>query len=177
MRPGNLVTVFDNGAGDQVTHHASRGEVLALDFTHHTARATASFFHTPRLLSSFEGNTQILSNGDDFVGSGQYGYATEYSPGGQVRFDLRFADRSASYRAFRFPWSATPATQPAIAARTGHGRTGVYTSWNGATGVAAWRILAGPSASRLERRRDDAEPGVRDPDLDPPGGVRERPAA
>ncbi len=159
VRPGNLVTVYDNGAGDQKTHTASRGEVLALDFTHHTARETAAFVHNPRVLSSFEGNTQVLPNGDFFVGSGQYGYATEYSPGGRVQFDMRFADGSASYRGYRSPWAGVPVTQPAIAARSGHGRTGVYASWNGAQNVAAWRILAGSSASRLSTVATTANQG------------------
>jgi hypothetical protein len=35
------------------------------------------------------------------------------------------------------------------AARQADGKTTVFASWNGATQVASWRVLAGPSAGRL----------------------------
>jgi len=51
---------------------------------------------------------------------------------------------------YRFPWSATPAHAPSLAASTGAGGTAVlYASWNGATGVAGWRVLAGSSPQTL----------------------------
>ncbi len=46
-------------------------------------------------------------------------------------------------------WVGLPLTAPAGAARQADGRTTVYVSWNGATQVVSWRVLAGPSASRL----------------------------
>ena len=53
---------------------------------------------------------------------------------------------------YRFPWTATPSTAPAVAAqRSGPSAVSVYASWNGATKVAKWRILAGPSAGALTR--------------------------
>jgi hypothetical protein len=56
-----------------------------------------------------------------------------------------------SYRAFRFPWSAQPATQPVLVASraAGAGTTSLAMSWNGATDVAAWRVLAGSSPNAL----------------------------
>ena len=55
-----------------------------------------------------------------------------------------------SYRAYKFPWSATPSYPPSIAVRPakGAGQT-VYASWNGATSVSTWRVLAGSSAATL----------------------------
>ena len=43
-----------------------------------------------------------------------------------------------------------PGGGAAIAASVAHGRTVVYASWNGATGVASWQLLAGPSASSVQ---------------------------
>ncbi len=58
-------------------------------------------------------------------------------------------DGNSSYRAYRFQWTATPATTPAIAASTSGRTTTVYASWNGATTVASWRALAGDARNRL----------------------------
>src|SRR5215216_2576816 len=56
-----------------------------------------------------------------------------------------------SYRAFRFPWKGEPQTRPAVVAETGRGdEVRIYVSWNGATEVATWRVLAGPGPDKLE---------------------------
>jgi hypothetical protein len=56
-----------------------------------------------------------------------------------------------SYRAFRFPWIGSPSDQPAaVAERTSESELAVYASWNGATEVAAWEVLAGPDPGQLE---------------------------
>jgi hypothetical protein len=75
-----------------------------------------------------------------------------------------------SYREYRFPWNATPATPPAVVASSasGSGTTQFAVSWNGATGVLSWQVLAGASASTLapvgapvaeQRLRDDDHGG------------------
>ena len=59
--------------------------------------------------------------------------------------------QNRSYRAFRFPWSGYPDEEPAaVAERISEDEVEVYASWNGATEVAAWEALAGPSPSQLE---------------------------
>ena len=42
-----------------------------------------------------------------------------------------------------------PLSLPAGAADQKDGKTTVYASWNGATRLVSWRVLAGPSARRL----------------------------
>jgi hypothetical protein len=65
-------------------------------------------------------------------------------------FDGSLPTDDGSYRAFRFPWSATPHTRPTVAARrNSSSRVSVYASWNGATAVARWQILAGPNPGSL----------------------------
>ena len=58
------------------------------------------------------------------------------------------------YRAFRFPWSGSPAESAGGGREPQQRReeTIVHMSWNGATGVASWRVLAGPGRDRCERR-------------------------
>jgi hypothetical protein len=66
-------------------------------------------------------------------------------------FDAELGAKYQSYRAFRLPWTGLPAEAPAIAAsRRGGGETTVYASWNGATGVHTWQLLAGGPSGDLE---------------------------
>ncbi|HEX5146858.1 MAG TPA: arylsulfotransferase family protein, partial [Conexibacter sp.] len=144
------ITLFDDGAAPAV-HRASRAIAVGIDTKRHRAWLSREYRHGgPSLLADSQGSMQDLAGGDVLVGWGSERYATEYSRHGALVRDYRFPAGAESYRAYRFPWSARPLTQPAIAASTdAHGRTRVYASWNGATGVARWELLAGPSASAL----------------------------
>jgi hypothetical protein len=148
-RGDHWITVFDDGGGRPDVHKQSRGLELWLSFRNRTAWVGGQWFHSPALLADFEGNMQQLSNGWRFVGWGEQPYFTEYGRRGRMIFDGRFVSQTASYRAYRFPWSARPAAPPALVASAGGGRMTLYTSWNGATGVASWRALGGNSASAM----------------------------
>ena len=64
--------------------------------------------------------------------------------------DLKLPRGWDTYRAYRDPWVGRPPTSPAIAAETSsEGGTTVYASWNGATEVAAWQVLAGDGPAPL----------------------------
>lgn len=144
-----FVTMFDDGAGPPTVHNHSRGLKLILNLRQMTARWVAELDHTPQLVANFEGNMQQLPNGDNFVGWGQQPFFSEFSPQNKMIFDGRFVGANSTYRAYRFPWSGTPESPPAVAATsTGNGTT-VYTSWNGATTVSSWRVLGGSSPSAL----------------------------
>jgi hypothetical protein len=83
------------------------------------------------------------------LGWGQQPYFTEYDGRGRLVLDGHFLAGTPSYRVYRFPWSGTPVNLPAIAARTRRRVTTVYASWNGATTVAAWRVIGGPTPTAL----------------------------
>jgi hypothetical protein len=142
-------TLFDDGAGPPIVHGQSRGLTLRLDPSAHRASVVKVDEHSPQLLTNFEGSVQQLPNGDQFLGWGQQPFFTEFDAGGKTVFEGRFIDANESYRAYRYKWSAKPATTPALATSSGGGETTVSVSWNGATGVAAWRILAGASRTSL----------------------------
>jgi hypothetical protein len=144
------VTLFDDGAGPPKVHAQSRGITVRLDDKDKTAKLVTEDLHDPALAASFEGNLQALPNGDRFLGWGQQPYFTEFDAQGQMVFDGRFVDANSSYRAYRFAWKGTPRSAPAVAASTSGATTSVYVSWNGATEVASWRVLAGPSADALQ---------------------------
>jgi hypothetical protein len=155
-QPDGTITLFDNGADPKV-HPESRGIALKLDPRnaprgHREPNATLAreWTHPERVLAGSQGNMQTLPNGDRFVGWGAQPNLTEFSSTGPVLFEAALAAPDTSYRAYRFPWNANPAGEPSIATAAGPGgEVTVDASWNGATNVARWRILAGPSKQRL----------------------------
>ena len=56
-----------------------------------------------------------------------------------------------TYRAIRGRWRADPLSRPALAARRDNGVVTAWASWNGATKVGAWQLLAGRSPDHLVR--------------------------
>ena len=148
-QPDSTIRLFDNATSDP-GKGTSKVLVLRLDEGRRTATLVRSFVRSPPLSSTSQGNAQLLPDGHVFVGWGSKPYATEFDRAGEMLFDLRFGvDRVDSYRAFRFVWRGLPTTRPAVALRADDDRTTVYASWNGATEVARWRILAGPDAAHL----------------------------
>jgi len=151
MLPDGTVTMFDDGSNPQI-HYQSRGVHLALDTTRHTARLIAAYPHPGGpLLADSQGNMQTLPDGNLVVGWGGIPSVTELAPSGRILFDAHLPAGFSSYRAFRFAWSGHPLTAPAVSAHelvTGDS-VAVAASWNGATEVASWRVLAGPSAGAL----------------------------
>jgi arylsulfotransferase ASST len=144
------ITIFDNGARP-IVRDESRGLVLDVDTRRRRVRLERAYRHPRALLAPVQAGMQRLPGGNVFIGWGSTGYFSEQSPSGALRFDARFTDTdNGSYRAYRFPWTGTPAAPPAVAATRRAGRTTVYASWNGATEVARWRVLAGPSRDALE---------------------------
>ncbi len=138
-----LVSLFDN-ADDPQREPQSRGLVLALDERAMTARVVHSYTHPAHLIASSQGSMQVLGGGRAFVGWGDEPYFTLFGRRGTVLLDGRFPPDKQSYRAFLQHWSGTPAEPPAVAVAPNPpaGRT-VFASWNGATEVRSWRVLAG----------------------------------
>ena len=144
-----VMTIFDDGAGPPDVHKQSRGLTLRLDTTHMTASLVTQDNHSPSVLSRYEGSDQLLHNGDSLVGFGSQPWITEFDPRGKVVFDARFVDANQSYRAYRYPWTGTPASPPSIGWRTSKGTTTVYATYNGSTLLARWQMLGGRSATSL----------------------------
>jgi hypothetical protein len=145
------VTFFDDGSNPPI-HSQSRAVRIALDFKTHEARLVSAFTHTnPPLLAASQGNMQTLSDGNTVVGYGGVPAISEYSSDGALLFDANLPFDMSFYRAFRFPWSARPQTPPAVVADLNNTaeETIVHMSWNGATGVSSWRVLAGKRAGAL----------------------------
>ena len=149
MYSGGLMTIFDDGASPKV-HSESRAVLERINTKKRTATLVHAFDHSPKLLANAEGSVQRLRNGHTFVGWGKQPYFTEFDRRGRQIFDGRLVSGNASYRAYEFSWHGAPETSPAVAlARSPDGISTVRASWNGATEVAAWRVLAGSTPNAL----------------------------
>jgi hypothetical protein len=140
---GNTLTLFDDGATPE-EEPQSRALNLHVDPVRFKVTVARVYTHTPGVLSDYEGSMQTLPNGNSFVDWGRAPYVSEYSPGGKQIWNMNFTAPVHTYRAYRYRWTADPETRPAISVSTGSGgRTTVYASWNGATNVARWQLVAG----------------------------------
>ncbi|HEX5309196.1 MAG TPA: arylsulfotransferase family protein [Solirubrobacteraceae bacterium] len=148
-QPGGLITVFDNG-GSPFRHTQSRALVLQLNPKTRKETLVRQYEHNKPLTAGSQGNMQMLPNGNVLIGWGPEPYISEYTASGTLVWGAIMAGKTNSYRAYRFPWTGTPTGSPSVAAAAGaSGTTDVYASWNGATTIASWRVLAGSSASAL----------------------------
>ncbi len=151
--PGTpLLTLFDDhccqltGGGTYVSATgASRGLVLKLNTTTHTATVAGQYSHGSGFDAEYMGSLEPLPGGNEFVGWGSANNFSEFDASGQMLLDARLPDPDISYRALVEPWTGLPLYPPRGAARRRDGKTTVYASWNGATNVASWRVMAGGS--------------------------------
>jgi hypothetical protein len=158
------ITIFDNGAAPPVEKF-SRVLRIQLDEGAKTASLAKSYKHPEGLLAPFEGNAQFLPNGNVFVGWGAIPYFTEFDAQGRVVLDARFGKGTAkitkpdqdadTYRAFRFVWEGHPADRPKVIVNGGT----LYVSWNGATEVKRWQVLAGKDVGDLTAIASAAKTG------------------
>ena len=148
-QPDGTMTVFDNGATPAVE---KRSRALILDVDEDSMTATCSHEYTHRrVLAGSQGNVQLLGNGNVFVGWGEVPRVSEFDHAGRIVFDAELGHEYECYRAFRLPWTGRPADAPALAlAGGGAGRAlTAYASWNGATEVRDWQLLAGGDPDAL----------------------------
>lgn len=149
--PDGALTLFDDGGGPPNVASRSRGLALGVDEVRRTVTLLEEYLPDPATLATSQGSVQSLPNGNRFVGWGSKPYASEYTRDGALLFDLSYPSGALSYRAYRYEWTGKPSGHPAIAvAPAGPGRVSVAASWNGATEVRAWRVLAGRTSRSLE---------------------------
>lgn len=147
-QPDGTLSLFDNQATPPQAEQ-SRGLLLRLDRRARTARLVRQWRHPERLRPGAEGNLQMLPNGNVFASWGPEERVSEFSREGRLLFDLALPAGADTYQAFRFPWRGRPAEPPAVAARRDGTLLTAWASWNGATQVRRWRVLAGPAPGRL----------------------------
>jgi hypothetical protein len=152
LRADATLSMFDDHH-DQVMpppKPPSRGLILRLDPRRRTATLVHQYLHHPSIAVGNQGNLQELPNGDRVVGYGPDRHFAEFARDGRMVLDASFQRPFSNYRSLRFRWTATPALPPDAAARHAAGGATVYASWNGATEVAHWQVLAGSSPTSLK---------------------------
>jgi hypothetical protein len=147
-----LISLFDNGEGPVHAEPQSRAILLEVDTRRRTVEL-ARAYHRPRgLLVGSMGSVQILPDGHVFVGWGSKPYLSEFAPDGTMLADAQLPPAGVCYRAYRFPWKASPREPPALAVHRPavKGRPTLYASWNGSTDVTHWRVHTGPAPDKLK---------------------------
>jgi hypothetical protein len=158
-QPGGLISVFDNGS-DPPREKQSRGLLLEPNVAQHTVTLRKAFTNPSRtLLASSQGNVLSLPGGDWLMGYGGLPDFTEYDSSGHVLLDGTLGKSVQDFRTYLSPWSGHPQSKPAVTASAGSGSMSVAVSWNGATEVASWRVLAGASSSSLSTAATAAKSG------------------
>ena len=159
-QPGGLISLFDNGS-DPPKEKQSRGLLLRPDTSAHTVTLVKQFTNpTKTLLASSQGNTLSLPGGDWLMGYGGLPNFTEYDSSGHVLLDGTLGKEVQDFRTYLSPWSATAPGRPtALAKAAGSASISLAVSWNGATNVASWRVLAGSSPTTLAQVTTAAKSG------------------
>lgn len=148
-QPDGTISIFDN-RGEEM-HEPSRGIVLALDEEAMQVTLLHEYIHPGEVFGIFQGNLQILVNGNAFIGWGSAPYISEFSSDGRLLFEARFPEEVESYRAYRSQWTGRPEEAPAFAVERGaRDEIKVYVSWNGSTEVSEWEVLAGPDSEAVQ---------------------------
>jgi hypothetical protein len=150
FQPDGLISVFDNGS-DPPKEKQSRGLLLAPNLANHTVTLVKQFVNPTRtLLASSQGNTLSLPGGNWLTGYGGLPNFTEYNSSGGVLLDGTLGKNVQDFRTYLSPWAGQAPGSPSVVAKAaGAGTLAVSVSWNGATGVASWRLLAGASPTTL----------------------------
>jgi EmrB/QacA subfamily drug resistance transporter len=156
LGPSSTVTMYDDhccqltsGGTNVKATGPSRGLELKLDTRRHTATLAAQYVRESDFAADYMGDSQAQPNGNVFVGWGSEPYFSEYTRSGKLLLDGEFPWPDLTYRATLERWVGLPLSPPAGAAVQRADKTIVYASWNGATRLAAWRVLAGAATGRL----------------------------
>jgi EmrB/QacA subfamily drug resistance transporter len=156
LHPGSTISMFDDhccqitGGGTYVDPTgASRGLELKLDQQARTATLAAEYTHGGSFDSDYMGSTQPLDGGGAFVGWGSQSNFSMFDGSRKMILDVVLPRPDITYRATVDKWVGMPLYPPVGAAHVKDGKTTVYASWNGATQVASWRVMAGPGADSL----------------------------
>ncbi len=149
--PGQ-VQIFDNAAEveEDERQTASSVKTFAVDPAAGTARLLQRFEQPERLWAQSQGNAQRLDGGGAFVGWGSLGRFSRFDGTGRLLLSGHIPEGYDSYRAYLQRWDAQAPGRPRVAATAEGGGLSVYVSWNGATEVAEWQVLAGDGPDSLE---------------------------
>ncbi|KAK4503583.1 hypothetical protein PRZ48_004498 [Zasmidium cellare] len=151
-----VFSFYDNASNNyNSTGEFSHGWIIAIDHIEGSATMIKEW-GAPQpeggLLSTSQGNMQLLPGGGAHIGWGEHAYFSEHLEDGTCVQYAKVADRASNvmiYRSNKFNWTAQPVIKPALWAysKSGEVNTSFWVSWNGATEVRSWNFYVGEKAS------------------------------
>ncbi|KAJ9298028.1 hypothetical protein DTO217A2_8525 [Paecilomyces variotii] len=142
-----VLSLYNNGYnGFNQTNDYSSGMIIAIDHVEKTATLIREYGPPGnQMISSSQGNTQVLPNKNVFQGWGNNPFVSEHSENGELLLWGYIAKEwTMNYRALKYQWDADPTDEPALwaysKATPGNNQTSFYVSWNGATRVKTWKF-------------------------------------
>ncbi|WP_127781708.1 arylsulfotransferase family protein [Rhodococcus sp. X156] len=150
----NTYTVLDNASALGIPQRCGNGETRGLQFTltdpvagaPGTSVITDVYRPSPGAAAGFAANMQTLPDGSRLLGLGGVPRATLLDADGTPTLEMGFTE--AGYRAYSAPWKGAPTGGPSAVVSAD--RSTVHVSWNGATEVRSYQVLAGADATSLE---------------------------
>lgn len=156
------LNIFSNANSErQEEVKESVGLNMFLDLEHHLSLPLRTLIDPDDIRhSGAMGSWQNLANDHVLIGYGKDAVIKEFSHTNQVVWTAQFGDSKndaagevASYRVYKFDWSAKPSAPPKIVAEHEEGAdaTIIYASWNGATPDVFdnWFVEAGSASDAL----------------------------
>ncbi|GFF55126.1 hypothetical protein IFM46972_10190 [Aspergillus udagawae] len=145
LKEHSTLTLFNNGVSAGGAYYRSKGMVIDLDVQAMTAKVLQEYHSPHRIGSESRGSMQVLDNNNVLLGYGVNAGWSEFSMNGDLLCDAHFGPESRfgaedvlSYRVLKRNWKGRPKTAPDGVQRG----TGIFVSWNGATEVVTWALLA-----------------------------------
>ncbi|KAL4806590.1 ASST-domain-containing protein [Aspergillus unguis] len=150
----SLVSLYNNGYnGFNRTHDYSSGMIILIDHVNKTASQLHEYApQNHDMISSSQGNMQVLPNGNIFMGWGNNAYVSEHDAEGNLLL-WGYIDKGniMNYRAQKFNWEGNPTDIPALwtyaKSSDNSSSTTFYVSWNGATRVKHWKFYGTNNAT------------------------------
>ncbi|KAM3430307.1 hypothetical protein NHJ13734_007798 [Beauveria thailandica] len=151
---------------------ASRGLRLRLDHEKKTVALVKEYWHpegrfnSSRMGSGGGGSMQMLKEGHVMIAWGDNPAFVEYDKAGRPVMDVQRGQLGAghqrdggkhAYRVGRHRWQGEPSWPPSVAVDAPLKSTSnatVYVSWNGATDVAQWAVLASDTADTVSHYKN-----------------------
>jgi hypothetical protein len=151
-RPDGMISLFDNSTKEADDPEARpRGLLLRLDEAAGTAELVRELLPPRQVDSSSQGSfTLHPEDGSATIGWGSTYIVTSYDSAGEIVWDGAMPAGFSSYRAYREPWQGQPLDDPVVSVEAADdGVVTAWVSWNGASEVATWELVAGTDTDQL----------------------------
>lgn len=156
---GMILTLFNNANTPTSNQGPTTGVSLAIDLSEKTVTALRSLKDPKDPIHSVsQGSYQVLNEADGhvFMDYGSISTVKEFDGDGNLVYSASFGapNAVASYRGYRFQWSAVPFWKPSLnVTRVANSSATVYMSWNGATDYDTWAVYSAYSANSTKNQQ------------------------